>query len=96
MCRNAQRSSVGRKLLIALLMIMLISVLVPTRGAEVGQSKEGVQTPQHLADAVAVVEGFFILDVGRRAVSIIHSENKAGIQSPVILVYSYRGPPVLS
>jgi hypothetical protein len=86
----------GRKALAALLVIMLLSVLVPTRGAEVAQSKDQLQACQRTADALATVEGLFILDVGRAAASAVHPEKEICPRSPVILIYSYRGPPVLS
>jgi hypothetical protein len=86
----------GRKALAALLVIILLSVLVPTRGAEAARSTDQFQACQDATDAPATVEDPFILDVGRVAVSVVHPEKEICLRSPIILVHSYRGPPVLS
>jgi hypothetical protein len=94
--RSKKTTSAGRKVLAALLMILLFSVLVPTRGAEVAQSKDQSQTCQYNADALAAVEGPFTLEINRAAVAVVHAEKDICLQSPIILIHPYRGPPVLS
>ena len=96
MNRSTRNRSVGGKVIAALLMIVLLSVLIPTRGAEVARSNEQVRACQDNAAMVAIVGHPFILEISKAAIYLTGPEKEIRLQSPVILIYPYRGPPVLS
>ncbi len=96
MNRIAGNESVGRKILFALLVAMLISVFIPTRGAEVARSVDGLLISQAAVADVAAVGHPFVPEIDQRAIYSIEAEKELGLDPPVILTYPYRGPPVLS
>ena len=88
--------SVGRKVVAALLMIVLLSVFMPTRGAEVWLSSYQLRAHQGNGDTVGTVEHPFVLEINRAATYLTHSEGEIRLPSPVSPIHLYRGPPVLS
>ena len=96
MKRSTKGISVGGKIVAALLMIVLFSVLVPTRGAEVAKSNEQLRACQDSAGAVALVEQSFNLEVNRSTIYLTRPEEEVHLQSPTIPIHPNRGPPVFS
>ena len=95
MGRSTNTTSVGRKTLAALLMMVLLSVLIPTRGAEVVRSNE-LRACQDNVGTVAVMGHPFTLEVSKTAIYLSRPEKEICLPSPSILIYPRRGPPILS
>ena len=87
---------VGKKTIAALLMIVLFSVLIPTRGAEVARSSEQLRACQDNAGMVALAGHTFVFEISKAAIYLTRPEKQASLQSPTILIYPLRGPPALS
>jgi hypothetical protein len=94
--RSVGNESVGRKILFALLVVMLLSVFIPTRGAEVARSADRLLISQAAIADLAAVGHPFVPELGRPAIYSIEAEKELGLDPPVILTYPHRGPPVLS
>jgi len=86
----------GRKTIAALLMLVLLSVLIPTRGAEVARSNDVLRACQESAGAVAVVGHAFVFEISKAVTHLTLPEKAICLPSPSILIYPRRGPPVLS
>ena len=96
MDRIIGNESIGRKILFALLVAMLLSVFIPTRGAEVAKPADSLLISQAAVAGVAVVGHPFVPEIDQRAIYSIEAEKELGLEPPVILTYPHRGPPVLS
>ncbi len=96
MNKSTKTISVGGKIIVALLMMVLFSVLIPTRGAEIARSNDQLQACQDHAGAVAMSGHPFVLEVSTTAIYLARPEKEIRLQSPVIPIYPNRGPPVLS
>jgi len=94
--KSSKTISVGGKIVAALLMIVLFTVLVPTRGAEVARSNDQLQTCQDHAGTVALVEQSFNLEISRPVIYLAFPEEGLRLQSPAIPIHPNRGPPVFS
>jgi len=94
--RSTVAGSVGMKVIAALLMIVLLSVFMPTRGAEVWLSSYQLRAHQGNGDTVGTVEHPFVLEINRAAIYMTHSREEIRLPSPVNPTQFYRGPPVLS
>jgi len=87
---------VGKKTIVALLMIVLFSVLIPTRGAEVARSSEQLRACQDNAGMVALAGHPFVLEISKATIHLTRLEKQAPLPSPTIFIYPLRGPPALS
>ena len=96
MNRIAGNESVGRKILFALLAAILLSVFIPTRGAEVARSVDSLLISQAAVADVAAVGHPFVPEIDQRAIYSIEAQKELGLDPPIILTYTHRGPPVLS
>ena len=94
--RRIKTRLVGKKTIAALLMIVLFSVLIPTRGAEVARSSEQLRACQDSAGMVAMAGHTFVLEISKAAIYLTRPEKQICLQSPTILTCPLRGPPVLS
>jgi hypothetical protein len=94
--RNTWTRSVGGKIIVALLMVVLLSVLIPTRGAEVARSNDQLRACQDNAGIVAAVGQSFALEISKAAIYPAHPEQEIYLQSHTIPIYPHRGPPVIS
>ena len=96
MNKSTKTISVGGKIIAALLMTVLLSVLIPTRGAEVARSNEQLRACQDNAGTVALVGHPFILEIRTAATYLAPSQEEIRVQSPFVPIYPNRGPPVFS
>jgi hypothetical protein len=86
----------GSKTIAALLMLVLLSVLIPTRGAEVARSNDYLRACRESAGAVAEVGHASVVEISKAVVYLTLPEKELCLPSPSILIYPHRGPPVLS
>lgn len=96
MNRSTCSRLVGGKIIAALLMLVLLSVLIPTRGAEVARSNDQLRACQDGAGIVAVAVDPFVFEISKAAIAAAVLQEEIPLQSPTIPIYPYRGPPVLS
>lgn len=96
MNKGIKTRSVGGKIIAALLMVVLLSVLVPTRGAEVARSNDQLRACQDNAGIVAAIGQSLVLEISKATIYLTRSQEKTYLQSPFILIHPHRGPPVLS
>ena len=96
MSRGTKRESVGKKVIAALLMIVALSVLIPTRGAEIARSNDQLRACRDYADAVAIVGHLFVLEISKTGIYRATPEEGIGHHSPTIPTHQYRAPPVFS
>jgi hypothetical protein len=94
--RSRGNESIGRKILFALLVAMLLWVFIPTRGAEVARSVDRLLISQAAVAGVAAVGPPFVPEIDQRAIYSIEAEKELRLDPPIILTYPHRGPPVLS
>jgi hypothetical protein len=94
--KSTKATSVGGKIIAALLMVVLLSVLIPTRGAEVARSNDQLRACQDNAAIVAAVGQSLVLEISKAAVYLTHPEEETYFSSHTVLVCPHRGPPVLS
>jgi len=94
--KSTKATSVGGKIIAALLMVVLLSVLIPTRGAEVARSNDQLRACQDSAGIVAEVGRSLVPEISKAAIYLTHPEEEIYLQSHTIPIYPHRGPPVLS
>ena len=96
MKKRTETGLAGRKTIATLLMLVLVSVLIPTRGAEVARSNDHLRACQESAGAIAAVEHVFAVEISKAVIYFALPEKEICLPSPSILIYPHRGPPVLS
>jgi len=94
--RGTKTKWVGRKIIAALLMIVVLSVLIPTRGAEIARLDDQLRACRDYGGLVALVGHLFALEISKTGIYRATPEERIHHHSPTIPTHQYRAPPVLS